>query len=783
MPALRHVLGDLPRAALTMAVGLAALGAAYSVAYGVLLRPLPFPEGERLVMVWQTMRGWQRFPASYPIYERWAAGTTAFTGLAAVGTSEAVVTGTADAERVNVSPATANLAEVLGVQPSRGRWFTEAEDRSGEPVAVVSHEYWRTRLGADPNVIDRTLRLDDEPRRIIGVMPPDVLFPLDRTAIWTPLGPDARLRGWRSQFLSVIGRLAPGETAESAAVQAAAVTKRAVDAGESPNVGARVVRRSDDVIGNVRATLLLALAAAAAVLLIGLLNVTNVFLARGAAARREFAIRRALGAGRIRMASEMVNEGLLIGVAGAAVGLVMAQTIVGSIGAVVPTHIPRLAEVAVDGPIVLVVLAVAAVAGALLGLVAAAAAHAGGGLSSSLSPGARHSAGRGVRRFRGALVAIQVAGVFALVSGAALLLQSLDRLLGADRGFDDARLAALVEPQPPESRYPDAAARDALFARVAERLSAVPGVDGVALVAPLPFSGSRRTSGVTLPGSDAAPLTVAVTEASAGAFDVLGVRILRGRGFGPADLAPGANVGIVGESLARQIGAGGEVIGMSLLIGSGSDAIQIIGIVADVRHGALGDPPSPRVWLPYSRSPDDDVSVVVRTAREPALLVPSLRRALADVDAALVAEPLVPVTALVREASAFPRFRSLVLIILAVAGGVMAAVGIYGVTSCAVIERRRELSIRGALGARASRLVREALAPEFRIVALGLAVGVPLALLLARSLREFLHEVAATDPGIHLFSLITILTLAAIATLVPALRAARTDPAEALREE
>ncbi|MFW6202200.1 MAG: ABC transporter permease, partial [Gemmatimonadota bacterium] len=417
-----------------------------------------------------------------------------------------------------------------------------------------------------------------------------------------------------------------------------------------------------------------------------------------------------------------------------------------------------------------------------LGLVATAAAS-GDGTPPRLDSGhgGRHTAGRGARRFRRAMVGAQVACVFALASGAALLLRSHDRLLAEERGFDESRLVALVEPQPLESRYPDDASRNDLFRRITERLDATSGVRGAALVAPLPFSGSERNSGVVVPGR-ADPLPVGVTEVSVGGLDVLGIRLIRGRGFEVDDEGPSSSVAIVGESLAQRLRPGGEVLGTTVELAGGS-ILRVVGVAADVRQDGLAEPPTPRVWVPWSRIPGDDVSAIAATDGEPARVLPTLRAALAEVDPTLAAERLAPMTALVRETAAFPRFRALVLLILAAAAAAIAGVGIYGVTSYAVVERKRELSIKTALGARASAVLRDALGRELAVVAAGLAFGVVGALLMGRALRGFLHDVAPADPTLHTLTGIAILLLAAAAALVPATRAVRTDPVQALRQE
>lgn len=764
----------------TLAVGMAALATAYALAYGVLLRPLPYPDGDRLIMVWQTVPGWERFPASWPIYERWSEETSVFTGLAAFGTSESIVMDGARPERVAVSPATANLSDVLGVAPLIGRWFTEAEDRRGDAVVVVSYEYWRTRLGSDSLVVGRVLRLDDQARTIVGVMPVQFRFPREGTVLWTPLGPDARQRGWTSQSLAVIGRLLQTATVDMAAHQTATVTARAVASGDSPPVGSRTILHRDDVLGGVRPTILLALATAAAVLLIGVLNVTNLFLARGADARRETAVKRALGAGGARIAGEFIAEGVLLGVASSAAGLLAVALSLSSLAAALPTRVPRIAEVAVDLPVVLVLLGAGAAVGMLLGLIAALTAVRDGA-TSIVGAGTRHTAGRHALRFRALIMGAQVAGVFALVSAAGLLLQSHGRLLAEERGFDDARLVALVEPQPLESRYPDAAAREELFQRVARQLAGVAGVESAALVAPLPFSGSERNTSIT--GTEGGePIAVGATEVTAGGLEMLGVRLMAGRTFGRDDEGGAAAVAVVSAGLARLLRPDGRVAGAAIGLGDSGSVLRIVGVVADVRQ-ELDTPPIPRVWLPWSRNPGDDVSVVAAVAGDPTRIVPALRDIVAEAEPSLAAETLVPMADLVHDSAAFQRFRALLLFILAGAAGTIAAIGIYGVMSYAVAERSPELSIRHALGAGPRRLVRDGLGMELRIVVFGLAAGVPTALLLGRLLQRFLHNVGPADPATHAATALAVCALAVIAALVPVMRAVRTDPMQSLREE
>lgn len=762
---------------LTLAVGLAAASTGYGIAYGVLLRPLPYPEGDELVKVWQSLPGWSRFPVSYPAFDRWRAESSAFAELAAYDDTELTLTGATEPQRMAAAPTTANLARTLGVRPARGRWFTEREEAAGASVVVISDAFWTTRLGGDPDVVGRVVRLDDEPYTVVGVMPEGVAFPSSRNQIWLPLGAEAREQGWNSQFLEVVGRLAPGVGVDAAARDVAAATARFVAEGLGPEVGSRVVALRDDVVGDVRATLLMALAAGVAVLMIAALNVASLFLARGSAARSQAAVRMALGAGRWRMSRELVLEGVVVAVVGAVVGLSLASVTSGVLGRALTGRVPRLDQVGVDAPVVLAVVAVAVATGVLLGLVASWATASGGSALSSLGSGSRGTPGRGARLFRSVMVAGQVAAVFVLISGAGLLLRSLDRLLTVDRGFDETGTLALVEPVPLESRYPDDEARVELFRRAVGRVAAVPGVSAAALVAPLPFSGSERSVTLTAPGGDGS-LDVGLTEGSEEVFDVLGIPVLAGRAFQRGDDA----VAVVGESLARRLSPDGEVVGTTMLLDGGA-TVAIVGVVGDIRNQGLADPPAPRVWVPFGQDPDDDISLVVRTATDPARLLPEVRAVLVEVEPTLASERLVAMSDLVRAAASFPRFRAMLVLILALAASVLAAVGIYGVTSHSVLEQRKELSIRSALGARGGRVVVDALGRELRVVIAGLVAGLPLALLTGRAVGGFLHGVTPGSPAVHALAAVGVLVVATLAVLVPALRAVRTNPVEALRIE
>lgn len=757
----------------TLGLGLAATGAAYGIAYGVLLRPLPYPDGDELVRVWQSLPGWSRFPVSFPAYDRWRTETSSFTELAAYDDAELIITGGAESERVLATPSTANLVTVLGVRPLRGRWFTELEDAAGSAVAVVSHEFWATRLGSDPGVLGSVVRLDDEPYEIVGVMPPGMTFPSPRNELWLPLGPEARTGGWNSQSFEVVGRLAPGVDAASADADLGSATARFVAEGLGPEVGSRVVQLREDVVGSVQRTLLLALAAAVAVLLIAALNVANLFLARGSTARPQAGVRMALGAGRTRLTRELAMEGVIVATIGAAVGLVAAASSRQLVVRALAGRIPRLDEVAVDAPVIMAVLGVAAVIGVLLGLVASWAATSGGVSAASLGSGSRGT-GRGARLFRSTMVAGQVAAVLVLLSAAGLFVRSLDHLVSVDRGFDETRTLALVEPVLVEGRYPDDEARIALFRRLVDRVESVPGVTTAAAVAPLPFSGSERNTTLTPLGWEDG-IGVGLTEGTEGAFETLGIPLLAGRGLRAGD----ATAAVVSEGLADLLESDGAVLGRTLPLDGAT--VEVVGIVGDIRQEGLADPPVPRIWVPFGWSPDDDTSLVIASSGTAAALQPTVRAALVEEEPALAGEPLLTMTALVQSTASFPRFRAALVLVLALAAAGLAGVGIYGVTSYSVIEQRKELSIRTALGARGPRVVAEVLGRELRVVALGLAAGLPLAVLTGRAVSGFLYEVSPGDPSIHVSAVLGVLTAAALAVLVPALRAVRTNPADALR--
>lgn len=762
-------------AVLTLALGLGGLVAGYGLVHGVLLRPLPYPESDRLVSVWQTLPGWDRFPASYPIYDVWSRESGTLAGLAAYDDARLWLGEGVTLERVDGAPSTSTLPAVLRVAPRLGRWFTEAEDRSGARVAVVSHGFWRSRLAGDPGVLGSSITLDDERHTVIGVMPEGFRFPTPETAVWLPLGPEAREAGWNSQFLAVVGRLGPDVTAAAADDEVEAITARVVAAGNGPDVGTRVVTRHDDVTGDVRATLTLVFAALGAVLLIGFLNVTNLFLARRAASSRALAVRSALGASRSRLRQQRVAEGLVVATLGAAVGLGLAALVLEALTSQLPWRLPRLWAVRLDAPVILFAAGVTAVLGVALGWIGSVGSLRGG--PGQLGAGGRHTAGRSVRWLRGLMVAVQVAAVFALLTGATLLLRSLDTLLGEEPGFDAAGVVTLVEPAPPESRYADDRARGELFDRVVDRLRATPGVESVALVLPLPFSGSDETGSVVPPDGDT--LGTAVIQTGADYFDALRIPIIDGRPFTADEVSRVDAVAVVNRTLAGRLGR--DPVGTRLDVGG--RLMEVVGVAADVRHGGLARDPGSQVYVPYLGTPDEALSVVARVAGDAGAMVPTVRTVLAEVEPALAAEPVVTLERLVRSSAAAPRFRAVLLLVIGLAAALLAAVGLWGVTALTMAERTRETAIRVTLGARPRRAAFSAVGREMLMVAGGLLAGAGGAVALAHALRGFLYEVTPLDPASFGLTAVGVLAIALMATAVPALRAARGSPTEALKPE
>ncbi|HEX6107349.1 MAG TPA: ABC transporter permease [Gemmatimonadales bacterium] len=773
----------------TLALGIGANTAVFSVVHAVLLRPLPFEAADRLVMVWGRHVTIGRETASLPDFLDWRRDARRFEGMAAVTQTRYNLAGDGEPEVIRGARATAALFPLLGVGATVGRVFVGDEERGGASrVVVLSDGFWRRRYGANPDVVGRSIQLSGVPHIVIGVAPPALRLQHD-VDVWAPLVTDTTL-GRRADFLTVIGRLRPGVTVPQAQEELSTIAARLEREYPESNSGwsAEVIGLQEDMVAGVRPALLVFMGAVGLVLLIACANVANLMLARITSREREVTIRAALGASRRRLARQLLTESIVLALAGGTVGLLLAVWGVQAVRLLEPGTLPRAAEVDLDLEVLGFAIGLALVTGLLFGLVPAWRVL-GGDLHAGLKDGGRGTGASGVQRARAALVLAEVALAFMLLVGAALLLRSFERLQRVDPGFAGqglltARIAF------PRNGYAEEERRVAFGTELLERLRATPGVRGAALVSDPPLGGNPPAWSFLIGGVEQpAPGVVQdalVHFASPDFFSLFGIPLLEGRAFSASDRAGAPPVALIGRALAERYWPGQSPLGQRITFGDPADSaawLTIVGVVGDVRQETLAAPTHPQAYIPVAQFAPRTVVVGVRGEGDPLALLPTLKRRLAELDPALPLSEIATMDQVVAATLARPRLNAGLLGGFALAALLLATVGIYGVITYGVVQRTRELGIRMALGAGSARLLREVVSQGLLPVAAGLALGAVGALLGTRVLRSLLFGVGATDPLTFAGVTVVLLLVALIASYLPARRASRADPMVALRND
>ena len=777
---------------LTLGLGIGANVAIFSVVNGVLLRPLPFNRPDQLVRVWGLHPEIGREAASLPDFLDWRAGVSSFAGLSALANTRFTLTGAGEPEMIRGAAVTADFFGTLGVAPLRGRTFATGEDtRAAARVVVLGEGLWRRRFGGDPSIVGSGVQLSGTTYVVIGVVPSSASIqgPIDA---WTTLATDTTL-GRRSDFLTVVGRLRPAATLESARLELATIARRLTERYPGTNAGwsVDVLPLRDSLVGSVRSALAMFMAAVGLVLLVGCANVANLMLARTASREREVIIRTALGASRLRLLQELLTESVLLALLGGILGVTLAAWSLEALASLARVALPRADEIGLDLQVLLFALALSLITGLLFGL-ASAIRLADKSLSGALRGGARaFTGGPAVRRLRGILVLGEVAAAFTLLIGAGLLIRSFDRLLQVDPGFrTDGLFTARV--LLPRTRYSEGARQSGFMEGLVERFGAMPAVRSAAVVSDAPLGDSPLYLAVAIQGrSAAAPGAVEDAEvfsASPGYFAVLGIPVLQGRSFDSTDRADAPPVGVVNRAMARRFFGGRSPIGARLTFGNPTDStaqwLTVVGVVGDIHHAGLSEPPYPQIYLPAAQSPSRWMVLVARSATpDPLALAPAARRALASLDPDLALSDVSTMERRIADATAHPRVSAVLLGAFALLALVLAAIGIYGVVSYGVVQRTRELGIRVALGAEARAVsvmvIRQGMGP----VAGGVVIGMVAAWAGARALRSQLFQVGPADPVTFAVVTTCLAGTALLACYLPARRAALADPVEALRSE
>jgi putative ABC transport system permease protein len=781
-------------AVITLALGIGANTAIFSVVNGVLLQPLPYPEPERLVGVYHTTEG-HRAVMSGPNFTDVARTARSFENAAAISTGRMILTGEGEPIGLPVAEVSASLFNVLRVRPALGRTFNADENTPGKNhLVVLSHALWQQRFGSDPNVIGRRIQLDGVSKEVVGVMPKGFSYPEDRQA-WLPIDYDgnfvSKQRG--AWFLNVIARLKPGVTPEQSAAEVETIGRNL--ARQYPDsdaeIGMTTFPLREAMVHDIRRAVLVLLGAVGFVLLIACANVANLLLARAAAREPEMAVRTALGAGRGRLVRQLLTESVILAIVGAGFGLLLAVWGVAFLTGLKPQGIPRLENVRIDGTVILFTMALAVITGVLFGLVPAFTATRG--LSASLKESARGSVThRGASRVRGALVVAELALAVMLLAGAGLLMRSFVKLQAVDPGFRPEQ-ALTFELTLPDARYAADAQRIAFFDQLLPRLRALPGVRAASAVMGLPLSGMDFIISFEVEGRPPVPPAqqpaMQVRVATPEYFSTVGIPLKRGRMFSEDDRAATARVVLITESAAHEFFPNEDPLGKKIKLGWGRGPGTaraggvVVGIVGDVKEAGLDEPNPPHIYMPLRQWPVGFMSVVVKTATPPASLADAVRGEVYAVDSNLPVSNVRTLDEIVARSISQPRFYMLLLTLFAAVALVLAAIGIFGVLSYAVAQRTREIGIRMALGAQERTVIGLVVREAMTLVLLGVACGTITALFLSRTMTRMLFSVTPTDPATFASVATGLLAVALFASYLPARRATRVDPIVALRSE
>jgi putative ABC transport system permease protein len=775
-------------AVLTLALGIGANTAIFTVVNGVLLRPLPYRDPSRLVMVWVdlTARGGPATEWTGPANQAdWTTRTSVFQSVATIRGWNATLAGGDLPEAFAGEQTTYSYFDTLGVQPELGRLFVKSDDVPNAPrVVVLSHRVWRDRFGSDPGVIGRAIDIGGESHEIIGVVPASFRpVQVADAALWRPLRWKLTNPPRDVAVAHTIARLAPGVTLDRARAELEVLARQlerehpATDKGK----GINPVPLHDQETGEVRVALLILLGAVGFVLLIACVNIANLLLARASSRVREIAVRRALGADRARILRQMLTESVLLAGAGGLLGIFLGIWGVSALKAIAPPGTPRLDDVALDPRVLLFVAAVTLGTGLLFGIVPAL--HASRDeMSPALKEGGRGQLGYGGTRARRAFIVAELALALMLLVGGGLLLRTFVALQQTNLGFNpDHVLTGFV--LPPAARYKTAAERTAFYDRLVERVSALPGVSIGALSSVIPEGGDSDTDffieGRPRARSTDQSLITWYREVSASYFSAMEIPLRRGRLFAAGQSEPAV---VINETFARRFFPGADPIGQRVAFGD-ERWFTITGIVGDVKVRGPRDPGRAELYVPYWQQPEAGTNVVLKTAVEPASLIEPLKRAVKGVDPSVAVSSPDTMDDILGDTNSAPRFYALMVAVFAGLALLLAAVGIYGVMAYSVAQRRAEIGVRLALGAAERQIFSLVLGDTLKLTGVGVLIGTAAALAVSRSMQSLLFGVGQADPVTYGLTALALVIVALAASYVPARRATRIDPLTALRTE
>jgi putative ABC transport system permease protein len=785
---LRRTPGFTIVAILTLALGIGATTAIFTVVNSVLLRPLPFPAAESLVRVHEVVPQYGRFSVAPAAFLDWRRQNTVFERLAAyMGTSGTLLDADGP-ERIQGASVSWDLFELLRVAPAAGSGFTASQDQpNAAGVIVISHGLWQRRFGGDRSVVGRSINLNSAPATIIGVMPPDFYFPSRTAEFWQPIAIDPAQAPRGAHFLGVIARTKPGVTLDQANAEMRTIAERLAQQypDASANESAEVVPLHEQIVGRVRPALLTLLAAVGVVVLIACANVANLLLVRASVREKEVAIRAALGAGRQRLALQMLAESVLLGVGGGVVGVLLAYLAIPVVQTLGANSIPRVADIAIDERVLAFTFGASVLTGLLFGL--GPAWHASrAGLGAVLKEGGRSSATSGGRWVRSGLLVAEVALSIVLLVGATLLLRSFAKLTDVNPGFASANVLAF-QVSLPLTTYPGDGPRITFFDSLLERLQATPDVRATSIVQTLPMRGTYVLS-VEIKGrppvKPGEELSASYRAISAGYFETLNVPLLRGRLLTTRDTEKPPMVAVIDDAFAKRYFPDEDPIGHGIDIGNGSDGFyEIVGVVGNVNYSGLDAVPPPTMYVPFKQDLFGTMWVLVKSDGDPSRLTGAVREAVRGIDRTLPAYSITPLATVLSESVADRRFSMVLLGFFALLAIFLAAVGLYGVVAYSVSQRTREIGLRVAIGARPGDVVRMVVGGGMKLAIVGVVIGLVGAVGLAQLVETMLFGVTPSDPASYGATALILLAVAALASYVPARRAMRVDPLTALQAE
>jgi putative ABC transport system permease protein len=794
---LRRNPGFTAVAVITLALGIGANTAIFSIVNPFLFRPLPFEEPDRLVHLFHTdpVTGWDQMRFSYPQYLDYKEQHEVYEDLAAYNYTVRNITGSGEPWSTTVGRVSANTLDLLGVRPALGRGFLPGEDQLGQPdIAILGHGIWQSRFGGDPSIVGQTINLDGAPHEVVGVMPRNFNFPYGGVKMWTTLRVDpSRSQRHGGNYL-VIGRLRPGAKMTGALAEMETIHQRlAADyPDDDGRFGVNIIPLRHALLfyyDVISAMLLLQMAAVGFALLIVTANVANLLLARGSARQREVAIRSAIGSSRRRLVRQFLTESGVLALLGGAVGLVLAFGVVRLIGPALPEDLYRVGDISVDRTALLFTLLVCAVTTLLFGLAPALQATRLS-LSEALSEGGRGGgSGRRGRFLRGSLVVSQVSLALVLLIGATAMVQSAASLRNVDPGFDPAPVLTL-QVVLPSSEYSDQDRRIGFHDEAIGRLEAVPGVEAAAAVCFLPLNHATSTMGIAVEGKEPPsadePFFANDNYVTASYFDAMGIPLLRGRTFSRSDNADAPDVIVINRTMAERFWPGENPIGRRIQLDPNDPEARwtsVVGVVGDVKHRGLQGETWNQLYVPQSQSATRYVHYVIRSSGDPAALTAAARDAIWSVNASQPISGGRTMSQVVAESTGPFQMAGGVLGTLALATLVLACVGIYGVVAYSVSRRVNEIGIRMALGAEKGDVLWLVVKQGATLTGIGVAIGLAISIGLTQVLASVMEGAAAANVTMLIGASAILAAVALLASYLPARRAARIEPVQALRYE